>query len=74
MAYLNIHIQHKFKQNNQNVYQLQNVKDSCRNYCRFISENNLSSGAKAYFRANYVFISKGHMITFRQISAYCYMA
>lgn len=60
IAYLKNHTKHRLMQNNQNVYQLENVKDSCRNYWRFISENNLSSGAKAYFRADYVFISKGH--------------
>lgn len=37
-------------------------------------QNNLSSGAKAYFRVDYAFISKGHAITFRQISLCCYMA
>lgn len=60
IAYLKNHTKHRLMQNNQNVYQLENVKDSCRNYWRFISENNLSSGAEAYFRADYVFISKGH--------------
>ena len=37
-------------------------------------ENNLSSGAKAYFRIDYAFISKGQTITFRDISVCCYMA
>lgn len=37
-------------------------------------ENNLSSGAKASFRIDYSFISKGHTITFRQIRVCCYMA
>lgn len=33
-------------------------------------ENNLSSGAKACFGTGYAFISKGHTITFRQISEF----
>lgn len=37
-------------------------------------ESNLSPGAKASFRADYAFISKGHTLTFRQISVCCYMA
>lgn len=37
-------------------------------------ENNLSSGAEAYFGMDYAFISKGHTITFRQICVHCYMA
>lgn len=37
-------------------------------------ENNLSPGAKACFGIDYAFISKGHTITFRQISVCRYMA
>lgn len=34
-------------------------------------ESNLSSGAKACFGTDYAFVSKGHKITFRQISVCC---
>lgn len=34
-------------------------------------ENNLSSGAKVCFGTDNVFVSKGHTITYRQISACC---
>lgn len=37
-------------------------------------ESNLSSAAKAYFRIDYAFLSKGHAITFGQINLCCYMA
>lgn len=37
-------------------------------------ENNLSSAVKAYFRVDYAFLSKGHVITFGHISVCCYTA
>lgn len=37
MAYLNKHVQHRLGKHNKNAYQIENVKDSCRNYWGFIS-------------------------------------
>lgn len=50
MAYLNEHVQQRLEKNNKNAYQLQNVKDSCRNYWRFISGEQPFLRCKSIFR------------------------